>query len=198
MRCRRHLRHSAISRRLRPGDQGRLAHLHFGRSPSSAAATTVSASPMRGIAPHIDGNVGIIHIDRHIDIQEKDMDERMHTTPWFWTTHEGTVTTIATTATCTTSGCPTAIPRIWSSRHRRLVRQPARNGGRQAPRHERSHHEGHRRARSAQAAEIALDMASVDARRFISRSTSTRSTRALRRARIAGTGRLAAARSASR
>ena len=48
---------------------------------------------VRGIAPHIDGNVGIIHIDRHIDIQEKDMDERMHTTPWFWTTHEGTSTT---------------------------------------------------------------------------------------------------------
>lgn len=44
---------------------------------------------VRGIAPHIDGNVGIIHIDRHIDMQEKDMDERMHTTPWFWTTHEG-------------------------------------------------------------------------------------------------------------
>jgi arginase family enzyme len=43
---------------------------------------------IRGIAPHIDGNVGIIHIDRHLDIQEKDMDERMHTTPWFWTTHE--------------------------------------------------------------------------------------------------------------
>ena len=47
---------------------------------------------VRGIAPHIEGNVGIIHIDRHIDIQEKDMDERMHTTPWFWTTHEGTAT----------------------------------------------------------------------------------------------------------
>lgn len=47
---------------------------------------------VRGVAPHIDGNVGIIHIDRHIDIQEKDMDERMHTTPWFWTTHEGTAT----------------------------------------------------------------------------------------------------------
>jgi len=47
---------------------------------------------VRGIAPHIDGNVGIIHIDRHIDIQEKDMDERMHTTPWFWTTNEGTHT----------------------------------------------------------------------------------------------------------
>jgi agmatinase len=48
---------------------------------------------VRGIAPHIDGNVGIIHIDRHLDIQEKDMDERMHTTPWYWTTHEPTATT---------------------------------------------------------------------------------------------------------
>jgi len=36
-----------------------------------------------GIAPHIDGNVGIIHLDRHIDIQETDMDERMHTPPGF-------------------------------------------------------------------------------------------------------------------
>lgn len=42
---------------------------------------------VRGIAPHIDGNVGIIHIDRHIDMQEMDMDERMHTTPWFWTSN---------------------------------------------------------------------------------------------------------------
>ena len=42
---------------------------------------------VRGIAPHIDGNVGIIHVDRHIDMQDMDMDERMHTTPWFWTTH---------------------------------------------------------------------------------------------------------------
>ncbi|MFT5501781.1 MAG: arginase [Woeseiaceae bacterium] len=42
---------------------------------------------VRGIAPHIDGNVGIIHIDRHIDMQEMDMDERMHTTPWYWTTN---------------------------------------------------------------------------------------------------------------
>ena len=48
---------------------------------------------VRGVAPHIDGNVGIIHIDRHLDIQEKDMDERMHTTPWYWTTHEPTSTT---------------------------------------------------------------------------------------------------------
>ena len=40
---------------------------------------------VRGIAPHIDGNVGIIHFDRHIDMQAMDMDERMHTTPWYWT-----------------------------------------------------------------------------------------------------------------
>ncbi|HET7480101.1 MAG TPA: agmatinase family protein [Rubrobacteraceae bacterium] len=42
---------------------------------------------VRGIAPHIDGNIGIIHLDRHVDIQEKDMDERMHTTPWFHATN---------------------------------------------------------------------------------------------------------------
>ena len=42
---------------------------------------------VRGIAPHIEGNVGIIHLDRHVDIQEKDMDERMHTTPWFHATN---------------------------------------------------------------------------------------------------------------
>lgn len=42
---------------------------------------------VRGIAPHIDGRVGIIHLDRHLDIQERDMDERMHTTPWFHATN---------------------------------------------------------------------------------------------------------------
>jgi len=42
---------------------------------------------VRGIAPHVDGKIGIIHLDRHIDIQEKDMDERMHTTPWFHATN---------------------------------------------------------------------------------------------------------------
>ena len=43
---------------------------------------------VRGIAPHIDGNVGIIHFDRHLDTQDIDMDERMHTTPWYWTTND--------------------------------------------------------------------------------------------------------------
>jgi agmatinase len=42
---------------------------------------------VRGLAEHVDGNVGIIHIDRHVDMQEKDMDERMHTTPWFHATN---------------------------------------------------------------------------------------------------------------
>ncbi|EXX86318.1 agmatinase [Paenibacillus darwinianus] len=42
---------------------------------------------LRGVAENVEGNVGIIHLDRHIDIQEKDMDERMHTTPWFHATN---------------------------------------------------------------------------------------------------------------
>lgn len=42
---------------------------------------------VRGVCPHVDGNIGIIHIDRHVDTQEKDMDERMHTTPWFHATN---------------------------------------------------------------------------------------------------------------
>ena len=42
---------------------------------------------VRAIAPYIDGRVGIIHLDRHLDIQERDMDERMHTTPWFHATN---------------------------------------------------------------------------------------------------------------
>ena len=42
---------------------------------------------LRGIAPHVDGNIGIIHLDRHVDIQEKDLDERMHSCPWFHATN---------------------------------------------------------------------------------------------------------------
>ena len=42
---------------------------------------------VRGLAPHMDGNVGIIHFDRHVDTQETDLDERMHTTPWFHATN---------------------------------------------------------------------------------------------------------------
>jgi agmatinase len=42
---------------------------------------------VRGVAQHPGGgNLGIIHFDRHVDIQETDLDERMHTTPWFHAT----------------------------------------------------------------------------------------------------------------
>jgi agmatinase len=42
---------------------------------------------VRGVAQCTSKRIGIIHFDRHIDIQEKDLDERMHTTPWFWATN---------------------------------------------------------------------------------------------------------------
>ncbi len=42
---------------------------------------------VRGIAECTSKRIGIVHFDRHIDIQEKDLDERMHTTPWFHATN---------------------------------------------------------------------------------------------------------------
>jgi agmatinase len=42
---------------------------------------------IRGLAPYVDGNIGIIHFDRHVDTQEIDLDERMHTTPFFHATN---------------------------------------------------------------------------------------------------------------
>ncbi|HKN50467.1 MAG TPA: agmatinase family protein, partial [Actinomycetota bacterium] len=41
---------------------------------------------VRGVAEHLEGNLGIIHFDRHVDTQETDLDERMHTTPWYHAT----------------------------------------------------------------------------------------------------------------
>ena len=41
---------------------------------------------IRGLAPHVDGNIGIIHFDRHADFSESNLDERMHGTPWFHAT----------------------------------------------------------------------------------------------------------------
>ena len=41
---------------------------------------------VRGVSAHLGGNLGIIHLDRHVDTQETDLDERMHTTPWFHAT----------------------------------------------------------------------------------------------------------------
>ncbi len=42
---------------------------------------------VRGVAQHLEGKLGIIHFDRHVDTQETDLDERMHTTPWFHATN---------------------------------------------------------------------------------------------------------------
>jgi agmatinase len=42
---------------------------------------------VRGVAQCTGKRIGIIHFDRHADIQEKDLDERMHTTPWFHATN---------------------------------------------------------------------------------------------------------------
>ena len=72
---------------------------------------------VRAIAPHIEGKVGIIHLDRHIDMQERDMDERMHTTPWF---HASNI-----------PNAPGEQPR--ADGHRRLVRLAARDEGRARP-----------------------------------------------------------------
>ena len=41
---------------------------------------------LRGLASVTSKNIGVIHFDRHADIQEKDLDERMHTTPYFHAT----------------------------------------------------------------------------------------------------------------
>ncbi|HEX4881401.1 MAG TPA: agmatinase family protein, partial [Porticoccaceae bacterium] len=48
---------------------------------------SIGFATVRGIAEHTDKKIGIIHFDRHADIQEKDLDERMHTTPWFHATN---------------------------------------------------------------------------------------------------------------
>jgi len=42
---------------------------------------------VRGMASVTSKRIGIIHVDRHADIQEKDLDERMHTTPYFHATN---------------------------------------------------------------------------------------------------------------
>ena len=49
---------------------------------------SIGFATVRGVAQHLgSGNLGIIHFDRHVDTQETDMDERMHTTPWFHATN---------------------------------------------------------------------------------------------------------------
>src|SRR5262249_32531060 len=42
---------------------------------------------VRGLAPYVDGTIGIIHFDRHSDISESTLDERMHGSPFFHATN---------------------------------------------------------------------------------------------------------------
>jgi len=42
---------------------------------------------VRGLAPYVDGNIGIIHFDRHSDLTEFTLDERMHASPFFHATN---------------------------------------------------------------------------------------------------------------
>lgn len=42
---------------------------------------------IRGMAPFIDGKIGIIHFDRHSDLGETSFDERMHGSPFFHATN---------------------------------------------------------------------------------------------------------------
>jgi len=42
---------------------------------------------VRGLAPLVDGNIGIIHFDRHSDLSEYTWDERMHGSPFFHATN---------------------------------------------------------------------------------------------------------------
>jgi agmatinase len=42
---------------------------------------------IRGLAPFVDGKIGIIHFDRHTDMGEFNFDERMHGTPFFHATN---------------------------------------------------------------------------------------------------------------
>ena len=42
----------------------------------------------RGVAENLGkGKLGILHFDRHVDTQDTDLDERMHTCPWFHATN---------------------------------------------------------------------------------------------------------------
>jgi agmatinase len=42
---------------------------------------------IRGLAPYIDGKIGILHFDRHSDLTESMYDERMHGSPFFHATN---------------------------------------------------------------------------------------------------------------
>ena len=90
MRCWRRLRHPVEHREIastRSTGPSRSSHESGAFPVVIGGDHSIGYPDVRALAPHIEGKVGIIHLDRHIDIQERDMDERMHTTPWFHATN---------------------------------------------------------------------------------------------------------------
>ena len=73
---------------LRPDQPRRRPRLFVGRAAGDARRRSFDRLSLRARhrAMHRK-RIGIIHFDRHVDIQEKDLDERMHTTPWFHATN---------------------------------------------------------------------------------------------------------------
>jgi agmatinase len=60
---------------------------HRDRQEDESYGLDKKESDIRGTAPYIDGNIGIIHFDRHSDLSEKTYDERMHASPFFHATN---------------------------------------------------------------------------------------------------------------
>nr|BBH95755.1 agmatinase [Thermogemmatispora argillosa] len=47
---------------------------------------SIGYATIRGVAPHVDGKLGVIHFDRHSDLSARTYDERMHASPFFHAT----------------------------------------------------------------------------------------------------------------
>ncbi|GER85300.1 MAG: agmatinase [Thermogemmatispora sp.] len=47
---------------------------------------SIGYATLRGVAPHVEGKLGVIHFDRHSDLSERTYDERMHASPFFHAT----------------------------------------------------------------------------------------------------------------
>ena len=65
----------------------RVGFIGLGNMGTPMAANLKRAEPIgypdaKAIARQVEGNLGIIHFDRHIDTARTTMDERMHTTHW--------------------------------------------------------------------------------------------------------------------
>src|SRR5260370_6136504 len=78
---------------------------------------------IRGTAPYIDGNIGIIHFDRHSDLSEKTYDERMHCSPFFHATNipNAPATNLAQISIGGSTGSTTCIA---TARHRTTTTTP--------------------------------------------------------------------------